>query len=97
MPVKDAAKVRQAMGQAGAGRQGNYEFCSGSIMQVGRFKPTVGAKPAIGQIGKLALVNEELIQTICHKKLVKKVIGEIKKAHPYEEPAIDIMPRYDII
>lgn len=97
MPLEAADRVRQAMGEAGAGIQGNYNFASGSIQQVGRFKPTAGARPAIGQIGQLEQVDEELIQAICHKNLVEKVMAAIKKAHPYEEPAIDIMPRYDIV
>jgi len=96
-PLKAAAAVRRALGQAGAGLQGNYQYCSGSVKQVGRFQPQTGARPAIGKIGKLAEVEEELIETICHKDLVEKVIAAVKKAHPYEEPAIDIMPRYDIV
>lgn len=96
-PLAAADRVRQAMGQAGAGIQGNYEFCGGSIKQTGRFKPLAGARPAVGQIGKLEKVEEELIHAICHKDLAEQIVAAIKKAHPYEEPAIDIMPRYDII
>ncbi|MFH0956157.1 MAG: hypothetical protein V1801_03035 [Candidatus Falkowbacteria bacterium] len=97
VPAKDAKKIRQALGRAGAGVQGNYEFCSGSIRQIGRFKPNKGAQPAIGKIGSIKEVKEELIHVICRKNLAEKVIVEIKKAHPYEEPAIDIIPRYDIV
>jgi hypothetical protein len=97
VPLNAAAAVREALGQAGAGVQGNYTNCTASIRQTGRFQPTAGAKPAIGQIDQLEEVEEELIETICHKDIVEKVITAIKKAHPYEEPAIDIMPRYDIL
>ena len=97
MPVSSAEKIRQALSRAGAGIQGNYEFCSGSIRQIGRFKPIKGARPAIGKIGRIEKVEEELIQVICRKNLVEKAVAEIKKAHPYEEPAIDIIPRYDIV
>jgi hypothetical protein len=97
VPLEAADKIRQVMGLTGAGIQGNYEFASNSIKQTGRFKPMAGAHPAIGKLGKLEEVEEELIETLCHKNLVEKVIAEIKKAHPYEEPAIDIMPRYDIV
>jgi len=97
VPLDAAAKVRQALGMAGAGVQGNYEYCSGSIRQIGRFQPKAGARPAIGQIGTLEEVEEELIEAICHKDIIEKVIAAIKKNHPYEEPAIDIMPRYDIV
>ncbi|MFH1427497.1 MAG: hypothetical protein ABIG60_03130 [Patescibacteria group bacterium] len=96
VPIKAANKVRQALGKAGAGVQGNYEFCSGSYQQTGRFRPTAGAKPAIGKIGQLEEIEEEVIETICHKNLVNKVVAEVKKVHPYEEPAIDIFPRLEI-
>ncbi len=96
VPVKDAEIVRQALGQAGAGAQGNYQYTSFSVNGVGRFMPKKSAKPAIGQIGKLEQVEEEMIETICHKDLVGQVIAAVKKIHPYEEPAIDIMPRYEI-
>ncbi len=97
VPLGSADKVRKAIGEAGAGIQGNYEFCSGSYKQIGRFKPIKGARPAIGEIGKLEEVEEEVIEVICHKDLTEKAIAEIKKAHPYEEPAIDVFPRLDIV
>jgi len=94
-PVTCADKIRKVLGEAGAGVQGNYQYCSFSSRGVGRFLPTAGAQPAIGQIGKLEEVEEEMIQTICHKDLVKQVIKKMKAAHPYEEPAYDIIPRLE--
>ena len=97
VPLEAADQIRQALGQAGAGVQGNYEYCSSSTKQNWRFKPKHGARPAMGKVGQLEQVEEELIEVICHKDLAAKVIAAIKKIHPYEEPAIDIMPRYDIV
>lgn len=97
VPLTHADKIREALGKAGAGVRGNYEFCSGSWRGVGRFRPKKGARPAIGQVGKLEEVEEEIIETICHKDHVEKVIAAVKKVHPYEEPAIDICPRLDIV
>jgi len=96
VPVESAGKVREALAQVGAGVQGNYDSCSGSYRQIGRFRPKEGARPAIGQIGVLEEVEEECVETICHKDLVEKVIIAIKAVHPYEEPAIDIFPRLEI-
>lgn len=96
VPRESADKIRQALGKADAGQQGKYNYCSGSYPAIGRFIPKKGAQPAIGQIGKLEEIKEEIITTICHKNLVEKVITEIKKAHPYEEPPIDIIPRLEI-
>lgn len=96
VPVESAEKVRQAMGDAGAGVQGNYSHCSGSYLSVGRFIPLAGANPAIGQIGKPEEVQEEIIEMLCHVDKVAGVIDALKNTHPYEEPAIDIIQRLDI-
>lgn len=96
VPVSHADNIRKVLSAAGAGRQGNYDFCSGSQKQVGRFRPLSEAKPSIGKIGRVETVEEELIEVLCHIDLVKKVVEAVKAAHPYEEPAIDILPRLEI-
>jgi len=80
VPLVAAEKMRQTIGRAGAGIQGNYKFSSGSIKRAGRFKPIIGARPAIGEIGKLEEVEKELVKTLCHKDLAEKIIAEIKKS-----------------
>jgi hypothetical protein len=96
VPESYADVVRKAMGKAGAGHIGNYSFCSFSSKGVGRFKPEKGAHPAIGEIGKLESVEEERIEIICNRDVLKDVIAAIKKVHPYEEVALDIYPLEDI-
>lgn len=88
--VKDAKKVRMAMGDAGAGVLGNYTHASFSVRGVGRFIPGEGAHPAIGEVGKLVEVEEERIEVICQKEKVKDIVGVIKKVHPYEEIPLEI-------
>jgi hypothetical protein len=90
VPVADSDKIREAIGQAGGGNIGNYSFASFSARGVGRFKPEAGANPAIGEIGKLEEVEEERVEFSCADELVSGVVAAIKKAHPYEEPVIDI-------
>lgn len=97
VPEESAEKVRQAIGKNGAGVQGNYSHCTISYSGIGRFLPNEGAKPAIGKIGRPEEVAEEIIEAICSEEKIENVIAEIKRAHPYEEPAIDIMPRFDIV
>lgn len=92
VPEKDADKVRQAMGEAGAGRIGNYTHCSFSAKGVGRFRPEKGANPTIGKIGTIEEVKEERITMQCERRLIKKVISAIKKAHPYEEVPVFVHP-----
>jgi len=96
VPVSAADAVREAMGLTGAGVQGNYAHCSFSYRGTGRFVPLPGANPAIGEVGQVEEVEEEMIEMLCYKDRIKEVITALKKVHPYEEPAIDIMERFDI-
>lgn len=92
VPTKNAADLRKAMGEAGAGKVGDYSFSSFSVKGQGRFLPEQGANPTIGSVGKLEVVDEERIETVCKRELVKKVINAIRKVHPYEEIALDVYP-----
>lgn len=90
VPIKDAEKVRVAMGDAGAGILGNYHHASFSTRGIGRFIPGKGAHPTIGEIGKISEVEEERIEVICEKEKVKDVVAAIRKIHPYEEVPLEI-------
>lgn len=96
VPVAHAAAVRAALAASGAGVQGNYDSCSFSYPVTGRFRPLPGAVPAIGVVGEVVEVGEEVVETICHESKVKEAVDAVKKVHPYEEPAIDIIPRLEI-
>ena len=84
--------VREAMGKAGAGKIGNYSYCTFSTKGIGRFKPEDGATPHIGEIGKFEEVVEERIETVCPKENLQEVIKAIKEVHPYDEVAMDVYP-----
>ncbi len=90
VPEENADEVRDALGEAGAGKIGEYTFCSYSIKGVGRFKPSKKANPHIGSAGKLESVDEERIEVACAKDQAAEIIKVIKKVHPYEEVVIDI-------
>ncbi|MCR4281176.1 MAG: hypothetical protein NUV88_02475 [Candidatus Kaiserbacteria bacterium] len=89
VPVENADAVREAIANAGAGKSEKYSHASFSSRGVGRFKPLLGAHPAIGKIGKLEEVEEEKIEVTCDGGVLNKVLSAIRRAHPYEEPAID--------
>lgn len=96
VPETHASIVREAMGRAGAGKVGDYSYCSYSVKGIGRFRPDKGAHPYLGKEGVLEEVVEERIETVCSLDVLEQVIEEIKKAHPYEEMVIDIHPVYEI-
>ena len=95
VPVKNVDNVRKAMCETGAGVIGNYSFCTTSTKSIGTFIPNEKAKPHIGKKNKLEFVKEEKLEAVCELKKVKEVIIKIREVHPYEEPAIDIVPLLD--
>lgn len=95
VPYENTDDVRNAMCNAGAGVIGNYSFCSTSVKSVGTFIPNADANPYIGKQNELEIVEEDKIEVICDVDKVKNVIKELRKVHPYEEPAIDIVPLLD--
>ncbi len=96
VPEDQADALRQAIGNAGGGKVGNYTHCSFSIKGTGRFLPTEGAKPAIGQVGQPEEVAEERIEVTCSGDTVKAVVAAIRQAHSYEEPTIDVYELTDL-
>lgn len=92
VPLSHADIVRQALGEAGAGKIGNYDFCSFSSCGTGRFRGNEKTHPAIGQAGKYEAVEEERIEVTVPRSILKGVVEKLKSAHPYEEVAFDIYP-----
>ena len=92
VPLSYADTVRQALGEAGAGKIGNYDFCSFSSHGTGRFRGNEKANPAIGRTRKYEAVKEERIEAIVPREILKEVIEKVKAVHPYEEVVFDIYP-----
>lgn len=92
VPEENTEEVRTAACNSGAGVIGNYTFCTTSVKSIGTFIPDDDAKPFIGTNGNLEFVNEDKIEFICDINKAKDVIKSIRRVHPYEEPAIDIVP-----
>ena len=95
VPKENLEEVRKSMCNAGAGVIGNYTFCSTTTNSIGTFVPNDDAHPYIGEQNKLEYVQEEKLEVVCDISKVKEVIRELRKVHPYEEPAIDIIPLID--
>lgn len=95
IPLDNVDEVRNALCDAGAGVIGNYAHCSMSTKCIGTFKPNDKANPYIGKNDKLEFVEEEKLEVVCDIDKVKNVISKLRKVHPYEEPAIDIVPLLD--
>lgn len=94
-PLTHSDIVREALGNAGAGKIGNYDFCSFSTRGTGRFRGNEKASPAIGAALQYEAVEEEKIEVVVPRNILQEVIDAVKKVHPYEEVAYDIYPLED--
>lgn len=91
VPTEAVATVEKAMCDAGAGRFGNYDSCTYSMSGEGHYRPLEGADPWAGNVGEKHSEPEVRLEALVHKALCGRVVAAMIKAHPYEEPAFDII------
>lgn len=90
VPVSDAAKVREALFQAGAGNIGNYKNCSFNVQGSGSFKGNEDSNPVVGKKGTIHFEDEIQIGITYKKHLESKILKALFQSHPYEEVAYEI-------
>jgi dinuclear metal center YbgI/SA1388 family protein len=91
VPVEDAERLLDALAEAGAGTVGEYERCAWSTTGTGTFRPLDGASPAIGQVGRVERVEEARLEVVLPRARRAEVLRAMRAAHPYEEPAHDVL------
>ena len=83
--------VHEALSAAGAGQIGDYSHCSFASAGTGQFKPLPGANPTIGEVGQLERVAETRLEMVLPRHRRAAVVAALRAAHPYEEPAFDLL------
>ncbi len=91
VPLAQFDRVRQAVFAAGAGFIGNYSECSFGLEGTGTFKGGADTHPFVGEPGKLHEEKEVKLEVILPSHLSGSIIDAMIRAHPYEEPAYDLM------
>ena len=95
VPAENLEEVRNAICNEGAGIIGEYTHCTMTTKCIGTSKPSDNANPYIGEKNNLTFIEEEKLEVICDISIVKNVLKKLREVHPYEEPAIDIIPLID--
>ncbi|WP_158212426.1 Nif3-like dinuclear metal center hexameric protein [Natranaerobius trueperi] len=90
VPKEYLESLKEIIFSSGGGRIGEYSDCSFSTLGNGTFKPLPGTNPFIGEIEKRDNLDEYRLETIVNSENLDKVIENILKEHPYEEPAYDV-------
>jgi hypothetical protein len=95
VPESHLDETKNAVFGAGAGRIGDYDCCAWQCLGQGQFRPLDGSQPFLGQSGELEKVSEYRVELVCDDGSVQGAIAALKLAHPYEEPAYDVLRMED--
>lgn len=96
VPENYLEPVKQAVFAAGAGRIGDYDSCCWQVLGQGQFRPLEGSQPFLGQTGDLETVAEYRVEMVCEEGVLKAAVAALRLAHPYEEPALDVVALIDV-
>lgn len=91
-PPESSGSLKKALFAAGAGRQGDYQECCYTSEGQGEFTPIEGANPYCGTVGESYTTVEERLSLLVRKEDLSSVLKMLYIAHPYEEPAFDVIP-----
>jgi hypothetical protein len=91
IPETHLESVKRALFDAGAGRIGNYSDCCWQVLGSGQFRPGAGSRPFLGERDALETVSEYRVEMVCEDAVADRVIAALREAHPYEEPAFDLI------
>jgi hypothetical protein len=91
-PEEGAEAIRAALGEAGIGRIGRYDYCVAETRVTGYWRPLAGAQPFTGATGEILAGREVKLEWVCRRDRAEEAIRILRGAHPYEEPVILVVP-----
>ncbi len=96
VPESHLEVIKTALFRIGVGKIANYDSCSWQALGQGQFRALKGSKPFLGQEGELETVAEYKVEMVCEDALIKTAVTTLITAHPYEEPAYDVVKLAEI-
>lgn len=91
VPESHLEIVKEAVFDSGAGQIGDYDRCCWQTLGQRQFRALEGSNPFIGEKGRVEQVPEYRVELVCKDHLIEAAIAALRKAHPYEEPAYDVL------
>jgi len=92
VPEDACEKVADAIFSAGGGVIGNYSRCSFRTKGKGTYKGSGKSRLAIEKKEEYKIVDEVKLEIMVDRWKLNTVLSELKKVHPYEEIAYDVVP-----
>ncbi len=95
-PPSHVEQIKQAMFAAGAGKLGHYSSCAWQTLGEGEFMPLTGSQPYKGCVNQTEKAAEYKVEMICEQQYLFNVISVMKREHPYEMPAYQVIKTEDV-
>ena len=91
VPQTHLESVKQALFEVGAGAVGDYDSCCWQSLGTGQFRGLKTSTPYLGKKGRVEQVAEYKVEMVIKEQVIRQGIDALKSAHPYEEPAYDVI------
>ena len=92
LPESHLQALRAALQSVDAGHLGTYDSCLSYSRVTSCWRPLEGTAPYDGVPGELSQAAELKIEVCCKGSCLADTLAAVKKAHPYEEPVIYVLP-----
>ena len=94
LPESHLEAVQQALWSVDAGHIGRYDCCLSYSPVIGAWRPLAGTAPYLGRMGEVCHAPELKVEVTCRTDSIEETVPAVKRAHPYEEPVINVIPLY---
>jgi len=92
VPDDSADLLMDAISEVNEQPYPGYERVFSISDSVGTWIPVYGSNPTVGEEGVISRVPEKRLEFVVKEENLKKVLTVIDEYHPYEEPAVDVIP-----
>lgn len=92
VPKEYAAVLMDAIDEAAEWVTPTYSRAFTITDSTGTWIPLEGSDPCIGEQDTISYAEEQKLEFVIKTESLKKVLKAIERTHPYEEPAVDVIP-----
>ncbi len=92
LPESHLEAVCRALWSADAGHIGAYDRCLSWSRVHSCWRPLEGTSPFLGTPGELYRAEEVKVEVCCLHERLGETLEAVRRAHPYEEPVINVIP-----
>lgn len=91
VPLSHLEEVKNALFAKGAGTYDKYDCCAWQVKGEGQYRPLPESNPFKGSLGKVEKTEEFKVEMIVRDEIIRDVLEELIKIHPYEEVAYHVV------